>query len=123
MIKNILFKGEEFIGGNLFRSPKCTFQPGSDDVNHVLFIKVYESDYYESDCDEKGCVHLSKNTVPLGNPIRIPIPEGYVNNPTKYKIRIALNLSSDGTLIVRVSEASTNGRILVERNVAQSGGF
>lgn len=123
LIKNILFKGEEFIGGNLFRSPKCTFQPGSDDVNHVLFIKVYESDYYESDCDEKGCVHLSKNTVPLGNPIRIPIPEGYVNNPTKYKIRIALNLSSDGTLIVRVSEASTNGRILVERNVAQSGGF
>ena len=83
----------------------------------MLFIKVYESNYLKSDCDERGCVHISKGTSPLGKPIRIPIPEGYATNPTQYKIRISFNLTSDNILTIRVSEASDSGRILLERNV------
>ena len=116
LIKNIIFRGDKYVGGKVYCSPDCTFQPASDTINHVLHIKVYESNCLRNECDDDGCINLIKDAIPVGKPIRIPIPKGYANKSTKYKIRIAFILTSDGILTVRVTEVGS-GRILTEVNI------
>lgn len=107
LVKNIIFKGDEYNEGKICKTPNCTFRPMNDKINSELHIKVYESNVCSKDCND-GCAELTEGMVPFGEPIIIPIPEEYVNKPTEFKIRVVFTLTSDGILKVSIKNVQNS---------------
>ena len=112
-IKNIIFKGDEFVGGRIYATLDRAISPKSNKIKHKMFLKIYESNFCKGEVPD-DLARIGRRTVPIGKPIPVRIPSGYAERSSEYRVKVSLILNSDNNLAIKVVEDTESKKIVID---------
>lgn len=109
-VKNLIFKGDEFVSGRIYIQMNKSVRPQRDD-QAAIEIRMFESDLLRSDCDSDGMVSIGLRTVPVGETIKFKVPSGY-SKASDFRFSLSLTLFADGNISIVVNDINTKAKVL-----------